>query len=130
MGKFVEKEALPPPVSTTGPVAWVRQNLLSSPFHTVLSLAALYLLIQIVPPIIDWVFISANFAGNDPKACTGEGACWVFIKTRLGFFTYGFYPDAERWRVDLAFLLLAIVVVPQFFDQVSGQIKNGSVLRA
>jgi len=124
MGKFVEKEALPPPVSTTGPVAWVRQNLLSSPFHTVLSLAALYLLIQIVPPIIDWVFISANFAGNDPKACTGEGACWVFIKTRLGFFTYGFYPDAERWRVDLAFLLLAIVVVPQFFDQVSGQIKK------
>ncbi len=124
MGKFVEKEALPPPVSTTGPVAWVRQNLFSSPLNTVLSLVAIYILWQIIPPIVSWAFINANFAGDDAKACSGDGACWVFIKTRLGFYVYGFYPEVERWRVDLSFLMLAIVVVPQFFSQVSGKIKK------
>jgi len=114
MGKYVEKEALPPPVSTTGPVAWVRQNLLSTPLNTVLTLFALYLIWEFVPPILNWVFFEANFAGDDPSACSGAGACWVFIKTRLGFFTYGFYPDPERWRVDVSFLLLALVIVPQF----------------
>jgi len=124
MGKFVEKEALPPPVSTTGPIAWMRQNLFPTPLNAVMTLAALYLLIEVVPPIIDWAFLSANFIGTDGNSCTGEGACWVFIFSRLNFFIYGFYPEMERWRVDIGFLLLAIVVVPQFFSQVSVQIKK------
>ncbi|NVK19704.1 MAG: amino acid ABC transporter permease [Methylocystaceae bacterium] len=114
MGKYVEKEALPPPVSTTGPVAWVRQNLVSTPLNTVLTLFALYLIWELLPPILNWAFFEANFIGDDVSACSGAGACWVFIKTRLGFFTYGFYPDPERWRVDISFLLLALVIVPQF----------------
>ncbi|MDV7340251.1 amino acid ABC transporter permease [Terasakiella sp. A23] len=114
MGKYVEKEALPPPVSTTGPIAWVRQNLVSTPANTLMTLFALYLLWEFVPPLLNWVFFEANFAGDGPEACTGAGACWVFVKSRLGFFTYGFYTEAERWRVDLSFLLLALVVVPQF----------------
>ncbi len=116
MGKYVEKEALPPPVSTTGAVAWVRQNLLSTPTNTILSLLALYLIWEFLPPLLNWAFFDANFAGDSPEACSGAGACWVFIKTRLGFFTYGFYTDAERWRVDLSFLLLALVIVPQFIQ--------------
>jgi len=114
MGTFVEKEVLPPPVSTVGPVAWARQNLFSSPLNTLFTLFALYVLWQILPPIVNWVFLEANFLGDGPEACTGAGACWVFIKTRLGFFTYGFYDDPERWRVDISFVLLALVIVPQF----------------
>lgn len=114
MGKFVEKEALPPPISTSGPIAWLRQNLFSSPLNSAFTLFALYLLWQIVPPILDWAIISANFSGEDAQACSGAGACWVFVKARLSFFTYGFYDAAERWRVDISFVLLALVVVPQF----------------
>jgi general L-amino acid transport system permease protein len=36
------------------------------------------------------------------------GACWAFIWDRINFFTYGFYPIDERWRVDVFFVLLAI----------------------
>jgi general L-amino acid transport system permease protein len=114
MGKYVEKEALPPPVSTTGPIAWVRDNLVSTPGNAVMTLFALYLIWEFALPILNWAFFEANFAGDSPEACSGAGACWVFIKTRLGFFTYGFYTEAERWRVDLSFLLLAFVIVPQF----------------
>ena len=36
------------------------------------------------------------------------GACWAFVIERIGFFTYGFYPIEERWRVDVFFVLLAL----------------------
>ena len=39
------------------------------------------------------------------------GACWAFVIDRINFFTYGFYPIDERWRVDVFFALLAFGVV-------------------
>ena len=39
--------------------------------------------------------------------CVGDGACWAFVTSRIGQFVYGFYPEAERWRVNVAFALLA-----------------------
>lgn len=116
MGTYQEKPALAPPVSTTGAVAWVRQNLISSPLNIVLTAIAGYLIWALVLPILDWAILSADFAGQDASACGGEGACWVFIKTRLSFFVYGFYPEAEQWRVDLSFVLLGLVIIPQFIN--------------
>lgn len=125
MGKFVEKEALPPPVSTTGAVAWAKQNLFSSPLNTIMTLVTLYALWLVIPPVIDWAILSADFVGEDAKtACTSGGACWVFIGARFNFFIYGFYEVSEQYRVDICFLLLAIVVVPQFFDKVPGHVKK------
>jgi general L-amino acid transport system permease protein len=39
------------------------------------------------------------------------GACWAFVIDKISFFTYGFYPIDERWRVDVFFALLALGVV-------------------
>ncbi len=36
------------------------------------------------------------------------GACWAFMRDRINFFTYGFYPIDERWRVNTFFVLLAV----------------------
>lgn len=117
MGVYQEKPALAPPVSTSGPIAWVRINLMSTPLNTVMTLIAAYVLYQLLPPILNWVIFDASFAGDDASSCqASSGACWVFIKTRLGFFTYGFYDQAERWRVDLSFFLLGLVIVPQFIN--------------
>ena len=52
------------------------------------------------------MLLDANFAGTTRADCTAPGACWVFVKARFGQFMYGFYPPAERWRVDLAGLIL------------------------
>jgi len=46
------------------------------------------------------------------------GACWVFIRARFGQFMYGLYPVDQRWRVDIAGILvlasvLAVVFAPQ-----------------
>ena len=44
---------LPPPPATVGVVGWLRTRLFSSITSTVLTLAALYLLWLVIPPLID-----------------------------------------------------------------------------
>ena len=102
--------SLPPPVTSVGAVGWLRQNLFSSFSNTVLTVLALYLLYLVVPPIIEWVFLKSNLDGDSREACTSGGACWVFINARFAQFMYGFYPEAERWRVDVVGLLLVVQI--------------------
>ena len=42
---------------------------------------------------------------DDDKVKHRAGACWLYIKVWLNFFTYGFYPDELQWRVNLTFLI-------------------------
>jgi general L-amino acid transport system permease protein len=100
---------LPPPSSIVGPIAWVRTRLFGGVVSTVLTLISLYLLWIIIPPLIDFLLISAVWTGTDREACLapGTGACWAFIRARFGYFIYGFYPAEERWRVDIVFVLAA-----------------------
>lgn len=114
--------SLPPPASTVGPVAWARANLFSSPLNVALTLGALYLIYLIVPPIIDWAFLSANWHEGTSRAdCTAEGACWTMIRARFGQFMYGRYPIEERWRVDIAFILFLVTAIPLLIDRVPGK---------
>ncbi len=95
-------------------MAWARENLFSSPFNTVLTLAALYLIWLVVPDLLDWAVFRATFTGLDRKACLGadQGACWPFVTHNLDQFIYGHYPEEERWRVDTTFILGIAGLVP------------------
>mgnify|MGYP002876379249 CR=1 FL=1 len=110
----------PAPSSVKGPVAWMRENLFGSVTNTVLTLLAVYLIYKIVPALADWMFLDAVFTGESRKDCRaqGDGACWAFISGRIQLFIYGFYPDAERWRVNLTAVLLVFALVPILFDKV------------
>jgi general L-amino acid transport system permease protein len=119
MPRFVrakQVEALPPPNLARGPIAWIRENLFSGPFNTILTLVVLYLLYVAVPPLVKFLFIDAVWTGTDRAACRADmggseaGACWAFIHSKLSYFTYGSYPISERWRVDIFFALLALGV--------------------
>ena len=105
--------AQPPPRLVSGPIAWVRAHLFSSPLNIALTLAAAYLVYLFLPPLVKFLFIDAVWSGTDRAACREEtagrpvGACWAFVRDRLGYFVYGSYPVAERWRVDIVFLLFA-----------------------
>ena len=112
-GKYPD---LPPPSSTVGVVGWLRGNLFSSTTNTLLTIFAIYVVYLLVPPAISWALLNADFSGDTREACDSGGACWVFINVRLGQFMYGFYPEAERWRVDSAFILLLALLVPMFID--------------
>jgi general L-amino acid transport system permease protein len=74
-------------------VDWLRRNLFSSVTNTLLTLLVLGLLWLVVPPLFEWAITHATIAGDSKDACTGDGACWTFIKLRLHTFFWGHYPD-------------------------------------
>ena len=118
---------LPPPVRTTGPIAWTHKNLFSSPLNIVLTLLGAFVLVSIVPPVVEWTFLESIWTAENRNHCWGqmevpeEAACWAFIQQRIKLFIYGFYPEAERWRVNLTFLLLIVAVLPVLYDKLPGR---------
>jgi general L-amino acid transport system permease protein len=72
------------------------------------------LIVWIVPPLLRFLFIDAVWSGSDREVCLATaahpepGACWAFVRVWISYFVYGFYPIAERWRVDLFFAALAL----------------------
>jgi len=93
----------------------LNKNINSNWFNALLSLLIIFVLIQNIPPLLNWLFFDANFVGETKEECTGSGACWIFIKTWFPRFIYGLYPNAEIWRINLTFLMLIALVISGFF---------------
>ena len=58
----------------------INTNFNSNNVNAILTLIVIFTLIKYVPPILNWFFFDANFIGNAKEDCTGNGACWVFVK--------------------------------------------------
>ncbi len=104
----------------------LNKNINSNNFNALLTLFTIFIIIKSIPPMLDWFILEANFVGNSKDDCTGEGACWVFIKVWFNRFMYGLYPDAHQWRINTAFLILFAVVGVSFF--VSEKLKKYFIL--
>lgn len=125
-----ESPTMAAPVSTGGVVGWLKVNLFATPRDTVLTILTFLFLLWIVPPIINWAFISAVWTGDSREACLapGTGACWAFVEAKFGQFMYGRYPVEERWRVNLSGLLLIIGLVPIAIPSVPYKRENALYL--
>lgn len=107
-----------PPSRSVGAIAneWIRANLFSSLFNTLLTIFALYIIWLVVPPVLDWAVFSAVWVGTDRTACLGsdKGACWPFIWARIDQILY--YQNSA-WRVNVLFLFgiaaLAWLMIPR-----------------
>jgi len=118
---FVRRELVPEraaPVKTTGFVGFLRTRLFNSPTNILITIVCALLLWFLLVPTIKFVLIDAVWTGKDRTACLAKsptevvGACWPFIQAKFSQFIYGFYPEAERWRVNLVFLLAAVLLLP------------------
>jgi general L-amino acid transport system permease protein len=102
-----------PPMAGLGPLRWIRDNLFSSVFNSVLTVLVIALIVWVIPPLIKFLVIDAVWSGTNREACLATparpevGACWAFVREWFSFFIYGPYPVAQRWRVDVFFGLLA-----------------------
>ncbi len=114
MDTHIFKPDLKRPLLSVGALGWLRTNLFSNWFNTLLTLFSLYLIWLVVPPIVKWAIIDADWVGTTRADCTSEGACWVFIKMRFAQFMYGFYPHELRWRVDLTVIAAIVGAAPLF----------------
>ncbi|MEC7137300.1 MAG: amino acid ABC transporter permease [Pseudomonadota bacterium] len=104
----------------------LNKNINSNNLNALLTLFTVFIIIKSIPPMLDWFILEANFVGNSKDDCTGDGACWVFIKVWFNRFMYGLYPNAEQWRINTAFLILFAVVGVSFF--VSEKLKKYFIL--
>ena len=114
-----------PPIGQSGLLYWLHKNLFSSPFNVILTLLTAYFLYLLLPPLFGWMMVDAVFVADSRLHCRelGTGACWGFIQKRFGQFTYGFYPQDERWRVVLCFLLFIVATIPILWDRAPSRRK-------
>ncbi len=116
-------ETLPPPMMSVGVARWLKDNLFSSLSNVVLTVLVLYVLWLLVPPLLDWALFDAVWTAASRQECwdTSDGACWAVVITRFDQFVYGDYPVSERWRPNLAFVLLFVALAPILFDRMPGR---------
>ena len=103
----------PPPPVSSGLVGWLRANLFSSVFNTILTLLAVGFLAVAVPPVIRWALVDAVWTAPNSRIChNSAGACWAFIGEKLRFILFGTFPYEEQWRPFFAVLIfIALIVV-------------------
>jgi general L-amino acid transport system permease protein len=133
---FVRREIVPEraaPIKTTGMVGLLRTRLFNSPTNILLTLVSLLLLWFTVVPSIKFLLIDAVWRGDDRSACLAEnaghavGACWPYIYAKFPQLMAGFYPEQERWRVDLTFVLAALLLLPLLIPRLPAKGLNAGL---
>ena len=132
---FVRRELVPEraaPIKTTGFVGFLRTRLFNSPTNILLTLASLLLLWFTVVPAIRFLLVDAVWRGADRNACLENaghavGACWPYVQAKFIQFIYGFYPQAERWRVNLTFILAALLLLPLLIPRLPAKGVNAGL---
>ncbi|TIT59686.1 MAG: amino acid ABC transporter permease, partial [Mesorhizobium sp.] len=131
--------AQPAPASVSGPVAWVRRNLIGSVGDTILTILGIVIVAWVLPQVINWAFINAQWTGPDRTVCATvaqggiqpdgwSGACWAFVNAKFGQFMFGTYPVEERWRPILVAILFVALLVPMLMPRVPRKGLNAILL--
>jgi general L-amino acid transport system permease protein len=130
---FVSQDLVPEraaPVKTTGFIGFLRTRLFNSPTNILITIVSALLLWFILVPALKFALVDAVWTGADRTACLPKspgdvvGACWPFIQAKLPQFIYGFYPEPERWRVNLVFVLATILLIPLLIPRLPGKGPN------
>ncbi len=85
---------LGPPRTSVGVLGWIRGNLLSTWYNTLLTLLSFVLLVVFLWVSVPWLFVDAD---------------WTVITENLKLFFVGQYPPEQMWRVSLGVVWLALL---------------------
>ena len=133
---FVRQDLVPErpaPVKTTGFIGLLRTRLFNSPTNILLTIASALLLWFVVVPALRFLLFDAVWSGTDRNACLAEnaghpvGACWPFVQAKFSQFIYGFYPEPERWRVNLTFLFGGLLLLPLLIPRLPAKGLNAGL---
>jgi general L-amino acid transport system permease protein len=111
-------------------IVWVRRNLFSGLWNSLLTVFAAYLIFISVPPLLDWAIFNGVWSGTSRAECLGpdKGACWPFVWANIGQFIYGRYPASEIWRVNTVFLLGVAGLAPMLIPSIPAKKWNAIYL--
>lgn len=110
----------PPPVGEAGLFKWIKENLISSWFNTILTVVAIYFVVRFAIFVFPW-FANGVWDAASRKECLeilqgSGGACFAVLVDRWDHLLFGFtYPQDAYWRPLLAFVLLFLAAAPALF---------------
>jgi len=102
----IQAEQLKPPITRIGVIGWLRANLFSSVFNSVLTIVTLYFLWKIVPAFVRWAFIDSSWNTTGAACRAAGGACWSIVAKNFRFIIFGFFPYESQWRPLVAMIIL------------------------
>src|SRR5207302_9277709 len=108
-------------------------RLFNSPSNILLTIVSMLLLWFTVIPALKFLLVDAVWSGTDRNACLAEnaghpvGACWPYIQAKITQFIYGFYPEPERWRVNLTFLIAGLLLLPLLIPRLPAKGLNAAL---
>ena len=118
--RHVMLEERTPPVGEGGVLKWVRENLFSSVFNTIMTIIAVWVIYSITVGVAPW-FLNGVWNAETTRECYEildgvNGACFAVLQERFPQLIYGFkYPSTEYWRPNLATILLLVALAPVLF---------------
>ncbi|MDQ3938382.1 MAG: amino acid ABC transporter permease, partial [Chloroflexota bacterium] len=86
-------EALAPPTTALGPATWLRQNLFSTWYNSLVTVALGAALVVVAILVVQWA----------------AEARWGVVTSNLRLFLIGRYPFDEAWRIWLSLALLSLL---------------------
>ena len=92
--KEIEQEIIRPP-QPPGPVKWIRENLFSSIFNSLLTILLFPAILYLLYLVIQWVLVGAN---------------WKAVSQFPLLFAVGQYPRDQIWRVGFIFSGLMFMI--------------------
>jgi len=108
----------PAPVSTSGPIAWIRENLFASWRDGILTILGLVAVFYILKGLLPWLVFDAVFYADSISNCReiDTGACFAVVTSRFNQLIFGFYPPELYWRPILTFILMFVAFAPLLHD--------------
>jgi len=88
-------DTLGPPPTSVGVVGWLRKNLFSTWYNTVLTIVSLWLIYTVVGQLIVWALTKAR---------------WEVITANLRLFMTGPFPPDQVWRVWLVLVIVSALM--------------------
>lgn len=106
----------PPPKYSTGVFGWIRANLFSNVYNTIMTLLAGWAIFVTLPGFIQWAFIDSVWYTKDPTVCReAAGACWAVIAEKHRVMLFGTFPYEEHWRGVLAIaIMIGLAMISAF----------------
>ncbi|MFZ5911934.1 MAG: amino acid ABC transporter permease [Chloroflexota bacterium] len=94
--EHAQNASIKPPVTSLGVLGWLRANLFSNWFNSLLTILSLILIYFFGRSLVIWSVQEAN---------------WLAVTNNLGVLTWGRYPDTEVWRLGLSLALVVLMGV-------------------
>ncbi|MEN8837089.1 MAG: amino acid ABC transporter permease [Celeribacter marinus] len=117
-------EQKPAPRSNVGAVRWVQENLFSGWFNSILTIVSIFVIYKLLAGSLPWMLGGVWQADSlsecrdilNAKFGNTHYACWAVLTERWNQLLYGFYPNTEYWRANLAFVVMLVAIAPILFD--------------